>query len=238
MTSKVIDSNSLSCDLSKNKWDDSLTDEDYIRLGEHAAHEVQRYVSDLSLWENISSKNGIEILERKSDLPGAAESMLLLITDLPCSMEKVEKLVTPWLEYRTQWDDMLEKAELITSWPEKEVFLLRHLIRKQYILSARESIDVVKVMRRENELVFGSTGASHVDYPPAKGYVRTHQFLGGYVLRPSDAKHGHIKFHMLFHADLNLPVPRFIGNVLVKFKPDLMVKKTENLKGAIQKFDI
>jgi len=36
-------------------------------------------------------------------------------------MAKVEKLVTPWLEYRTQWDDMLEKAELITSWPEKEV---------------------------------------------------------------------------------------------------------------------
>jgi len=33
-------------------------------------------------------------------------------------------------------------------------------------------------------------------------------------------------------------VPRFIGNVLAKFKPDLMVKKTENLKGAIQKFDI
>jgi hypothetical protein len=32
-------------------------------------------------------------------------------------------------------------------------------------------------------------------------------------------------------------VPRFLGN-LAKFKPDLMVKKTESLKEAIQKFDI
>src|SRR4051812_5791009 len=66
--------------------------------------------------------------------------MLLLITDLPvgrniawlsltalkwgsiqCSMTKVEKLVTPWLEYRAQWDQMLEGAELVTSWPDKEV---------------------------------------------------------------------------------------------------------------------
>src|SRR5688572_27382701 len=115
-------------------------------------------------------------------------------------MAKVEKLVTPWLEYRTQWDQMLEGAELIASWPDKEVrspsgasgdspfhvFLIRHLIKKQYILSARESIDVVKVVRRENEIIFGSTGASHTSYPPIKGYVRTHQFLGGYVLRPCD----------------------------------------------------
>jgi len=164
--------------------------------------------------------------------------MLLLITDLPCAMEKIEKLVTPWLEYRAQWDQMLEKTELITSWPDKEVFLVRRFVKKQLILSARESIDVVKVVRSENEIIFGSTGTVHPDYPPTKGYVRTHQFLGGYVLRPSDSNPGHTKFHMLFHADLNLPVPRFIGNVVAKFKPDLMVKKTDNLKEAIQKFDI
>jgi len=215
-----------------------LADEDYIRLGEHAASEVHRYVADLSSWSNMSSKNGIEIFERKSELPEASENMLLLITDLPCTMEKVEKLVVPWLEYRVQWDQMLEKVEIIASWPDKEAYLTRHLIKKQSILSPRESIDVVKVVRRENEIIIGSTGTSHADYLPAKGYVRTHQFLGGYLLRPSDSKPGHTKFHMLFHADLNLPVPRFIGNVLAKFKPDLMVKKTESLKEAIQKFDI
>jgi len=215
-----------------------LTDEDYIRLAEHAASEVRRYVSDLSLWDKLSSKGGIEILERKSDLTEASETMLLLITDLPCTVEKVEKLVAPWLEYRIKWDQMLEKVEIIASWPDKEVYLARHLIKKQHILSARESIDVVKVERGKDEIIFGSTGTSHPDYPPIKGYVRTHQFLGGYVLRPSDSKPGHTKFHMLFHADLNLPVPRFIGNLLAKFKPDLMVKKTESLKEAIQKFDI
>jgi len=33
-------------------------------------------------------------------------------------------------------------------------------------------------------------------------------------------------------------VPRFLGNLIAKFKPDLMVRKTDSLKEAIQKFDI
>ena len=41
-----------------------------------------------------------------------------------------------------------------------------------------------------------------------------------------------------FHADLNLPVPRFIGAIFAKFKPDLMVKKAEALQDAIKKFNI
>ena len=41
-----------------------------------------------------------------------------------------------------------------------------------------------------------------------------------------------------FHTDLNLPVPRFIGNVIAKFKPELMIMKIENLRKGIQMFDI
>jgi len=216
----------------------TLTDEEYIRLGELAVAEVRRYIADLSSWSSVSSKNGNEMFERKSDKPGTVENMLLLITDLPCLMEKVEKMMVPWEPYRVQWDQMLEKVEIVKQWKDQEAYLTRHLIEKQSILSPRESIDVVKVQRSGNEIIVGSTGTTHGDYPHIKDYVRTHQTLGGYLMRPSDMKPGHTKFHMLFHADLNLPVPRFLGNLIAKFKPDLMVKKTESLKEAIQKFDI
>ena len=43
-------------------------------------------------------------------------------------MEKVEKLVVPWDQYRVQWDQMLEKVEVIKEWTDQEVGLLyRHL---------------------------------------------------------------------------------------------------------------
>jgi hypothetical protein len=41
---------------------------------------------------------------------------------------------------------------------------------------------------------------------------------------------------MLFHADLNLPGPKFMGNLASKFKPKFMVQKIENLKEGIRKF--
>jgi len=225
-------------ELSKNRDNATLTDEQYIRLSEYAATEVRRLCSNLSLWTPYNTKDGYEIFERKSDLPEASENMLLLITTLPCSMEKLEKLVSPWLEYRAQWDKMLESAEVITTWPEQEIFFVRHLIKKLYTISARESLDIVKVSRRENEVVFGSTGGTHANYPPCKGFVRTHQYLGGYVMRPDDSDPGHTKFYMLFHADLNIGGPRFLANMLAKFKPTLMMQKMDNLKEAITQFDI
>lgn len=93
-------------------------------------------------------------------------------------------------------------------------------------------------MRSENEIVFGSKSVVLDKYPPTKDYVRTTQHLGGYILRPSEYDSTSTKFFMLFHADLNLPGPRFISNLASKFKPKLMKDKIENLKAAIQKIDI
>lgn len=56
---------------------------------------------------------------------------------------------------------------------------------------------MVKVVRSADEIIIASTGTTHGDYPAIKDYVRTHQCLGGYLMRPSDEKPGHTKFHML-----------------------------------------
>lgn len=61
----------------------SLTEEEYFILGERACDEVRRYCSNLSLWNAYSQKDGIEMFERKSDLPHATESMLLAIVTIP-----------------------------------------------------------------------------------------------------------------------------------------------------------
>lgn len=80
-------------------------------------------------------------------------------------------------------------------------------------------------------MVFGAVGITHANFPPAKGYVRTHQYLSGYVLQPLDEKS--TRFSMLFHADLNLPGPRFLSSVADRFKPWLMSSKVANLRAAI-----
>jgi len=179
----------------------------------------------------------LKFSKRKSDFPDT-DSMLLLIVSLPCTTQKLETLLSPSFEYRLQWDTMLDGIQVLREWPEEEVFLIRHLVHKVFTISPRDSIDVVKIVRGKDELVFGATSTLHADYPPCKDYVRTHQYLGGYFIRPCDSKEKHLKFHMLFHADLNMAGPRFISTVASKFKPRLMAQKAENLLKAIDKFDI
>uniref|UniRef100_A0A915EJH8 START domain-containing protein n=1 Tax=Ditylenchus dipsaci TaxID=166011 RepID=A0A915EJH8_9BILA len=81
---------------------------------------------------------------------------------------------------------MLDGADHICSWPDKEVHLVRHLVKKMFPMSARESLDVLKILRRPEEVVFGCCSTTHAKVHTHKAYVRTHQYIGGYVLRPSD----------------------------------------------------
>jgi len=224
--------------LSRAKEHVTLPDQQYIKLATYAACEVRRLSSNLSLWNEYSSKDGVEIFERKSDLPFENDSMFMLVTSLPCSQYKLEKLVSPWLTYRLQWDAMLVGAETVAKWSDEEVYLVRHLVAKITPLSARDSVDSIKIMRNNDELTFGATSAIHGDYPPSKQYVRSHQYLAGYFMRPCDTHKNHTKFHMIIHTDVNLPGPRFISTLTSKFKPRIMAKKIENLRDAIYKFDI
>jgi hypothetical protein len=72
------------------------------------------------------------------------------------------------------------------------------MVKGKFMLAPRESVDVVKILRLEDgSVIYASTGASHPDYPPLKGYVRTHQFIGSYTLKPLDADPTHTQFKML-----------------------------------------
>ncbi|KAI1714584.1 START domain-containing protein [Ditylenchus destructor] len=230
MTEQAKNSVLDSLEIVKSRGIVTLKDEEYFELGSAAAAEVRRLCSDLSLWKVHSNSNGVSIFDRKSELSHATEKMLLAIVDLPCTMQKLEKLVSPWDEYRVQWDSMLEGIDI--------VYLVRHMVKRVLPMSARDSIDVVKVLRSENEIVFGSTSTVHGNYPPSNQYVRSHQHIGGYMLRPSDSDPDQTKFHMVFHADLNLSGGFVASKLVGMFKPNMMLKKMDNLRGAIQNFEI
>lgn len=57
-------------------------------------------------------------------------------------------------------------------------------------------------------------------------------------MKPNQAVPASTDFSMLFHADLNLSVPRFVSSLVDRFKPKLMAEKIGNLRKAIDKFDI
>jgi len=161
--------------------------------------------------------------------------MLMLQTTIDASPEKLYELLAPWKEHRLKWDDMLEDISIITSLPE-EAYVIRHLVRKRITLSPRESIDVVKVLRKEGgTIVFGATGTTHAAYPPTKGYVRTHQYIGGFVLKPIDDNNTAVT--LVFHADLNLPGPKLFSSFADKFKPKLMIENIRNLREAAKKLN-
>ena len=149
------------------------------------------------------------------------------------SPEKLETILYPWEKYRLQWDDMIEDATIIATYPD-QTYLIRHLIKKRLGLSARESIDVVKVIKVGDKIVLGSCGSSHGQYPPSKTHVRTHQYIGGYIIEP--LPDGRSRFTMIFHADLNLPGPKLIASLADRFKPRLMMENINDLKNGIEKF--
>ncbi|KAH7725323.1 START domain protein [Aphelenchoides avenae] len=197
----------------------TLSTEQYVVLGERAAAEAYRLATNPLEWPTLAYEDSdVKVYSRKSDKNAdAKEAMLMLVTTLPGNAATVEALLCPWAKYRLQWDDLLEDLGVIDELP-NDAYLIRHLVKRKLALSPRESIDALKLLRKDNgDVVFGAVGTTHADYPPAKGYVRTHQYLGGYVLQPLDAETA--RFSMIFHADLNLPGPRFLSSMADRFKP-------------------
>uniref|UniRef100_A0A915DHX0 START domain-containing protein n=1 Tax=Ditylenchus dipsaci TaxID=166011 RepID=A0A915DHX0_9BILA len=207
----------------KHRGHTTLKEEEYFAIADHAAKEVKRLCSDMSLWKTNTHNNGVRVFERSSTLPSTNESMYLLVTDLPCTMEKAEAMLTPLMGHRLQWDTSLKAIETISAWPEKEVYLF-----------PRESLDVAKFMRSKDEVVFGVMSTVHGDYPLNSKYVRIQFFLGGYMLCPSEKDPvNHTKLCMLFHADLN--VSGILNSVLGRFKSYRLIQIVEMLRGAIEK---
>jgi hypothetical protein len=212
----------------------TLSESEYCELAENAARDVIQLFEDKQNW--TATNYGDEtyaILTRKSDIKDAKENMLMLQTEIDLSPEKLEVILSPWKEYRLQWDDMLEDATVIASYP-NDVYLVRHIVKKRISLSARESVDIVKVVRTDDRIIFASCGTCHSGYPPSKAYVRTHQYVGGYVIERLGNERS--RFTIIFHADLNLPGPKIISSLADRFKPRLMIENVKGLKTGIDRF--
>uniref|UniRef100_A0A914Y7E4 START domain-containing protein n=1 Tax=Panagrolaimus superbus TaxID=310955 RepID=A0A914Y7E4_9BILA len=212
----------------------TLTEAEYCELADKAADDVIALFEDKQNWTSTNyGDETFAIYTRKSDVKDAKESMLMLECELDLSPEKLEILLAPWGKYRLQWDDMLEDATTITSFG-NDVYLLRHIVKKRISLSSRESIDIVKVVRTPERIIFASCGTSHNEYPPSKAHVRTHQYVGGYIIERLPNLRS--KFTIIFHADLNLPGPKLISSLADRFKPRLVIENVKGLKEGIERF--
>ncbi|CAD5218518.1 unnamed protein product [Bursaphelenchus okinawaensis] len=218
----------------------TLTEKDYIELGQEACSQIKNLVeSDWSqTWPQLEwDEPEVKVYARKAvEFEEAKENMLMLVMDVNTTVAHLERLLFPWFEYRVKWDEMLAQANILERYSQ-ETFIVRHVVKKRLTLSARDAIDATSVYRQEDgSVVMGSTSTDYPKCGPQDGFVRTRQFLGGYYLKPQGESS--TKFMMVFCADLNLPIPRFLSNMVAKLKPRLMVEKAKNLTKAVNKYPL
>ncbi|CAD5225778.1 unnamed protein product [Bursaphelenchus xylophilus] len=227
-------------DIISRYMPETLNEHEYIELGQRACSQIKTLVESdwAECWSQLEwDEADVKVYSRKSaEFEEAKENMLMLVMDLPTSVEHLERLLFPWFEFRVKWDEMLAMANVIERLSE-ETFVMRHVVKKRLALSSRDAIDATSVYRQDDgSVIMGSTGTEHGKWGPQEGFVRTKQYLGGYYFRPIDENN--TKFMMIFCADLNLPIPRFISNMVAKLKPRLMVEKARNLAKAVNKYPL
>lgn len=189
-------------------------------------------VADVGGWRlerAAADNNGIKIESRKSDIGDS--DIMMATTELDAPAKKVLAMCLPWLPYRAQWDDLIESIQVIDQLSDS-MYLIQHLTKKKMPLSARESIDVVTCGKENNFYFVSCVGTSHPDFPVRPKYVRTNQYLSGYVIYPEENEN-QCTFKVLFHADLNIAGPKLMSNIVEMVKPKMMCDKIKNLKKAL-----
>uniref|UniRef100_A0A914V3C1 START domain-containing protein n=1 Tax=Plectus sambesii TaxID=2011161 RepID=A0A914V3C1_9BILA len=205
---------------------------EYESIGKAASQELIDIIRDIGGWhleKAAADNNGIKVETRKSTV---GESDIIMTTcELDAPAKRVLAMVLPWLPYRLQFDDLLESTQVIDQVSES-MYLVQHVTKKKMPLSARESIDVVTLGKEDDFYYVSSAGTSHPDFPIRPKYVRTHQYLGGYVIYPEENEN-QCTFKMFIHADLNIAGPKLMNNIVQMVKPKFMADKIKALKKAL-----
>uniref|UniRef100_A0A0K0DLS3 START domain-containing protein n=1 Tax=Angiostrongylus cantonensis TaxID=6313 RepID=A0A0K0DLS3_ANGCA len=140
----------------------------------------------------------------------------------------VKALLTPWLPYRLQWDDLMQKCDLIKEF-DNGYRLMHHVTKKKFPLSARDSY--------EGDRIFMAARSIQTAGPtPTSDVVRTYQHLGGY--RICSTGENSVDFTMYFQCDLNVKVPSFVQKLIDRAKPKFMCDKVKALRKALTTFKV
>jgi len=184
-----------------------------------------------SQWKYVKEKCGVKVYQRPStELPNT--SMWKCEINFETPPERVFRYVNPLLQYRPQWDSLLERLEV-----EKDLgqnsYIIRHMVKSQLkgLMSPRDSIDLVQMGETDRLYYLVASGIEHSDFPIDPRYVRVVQQPSGYVIFKLPNQPNRCRFAMIFHADLNMH--QWGVKLADMLMPRLMVDKINGLRKAL-----
>ncbi|RCN27878.1 START domain protein [Ancylostoma caninum] len=135
-------------------------------------------------WKELWTDDGIVFHTRKGVEPCLVDIIRCRFILEDTDLATVKAMVTPWLPYRIQWDDIMQRCELVEEL-DKGYRLVHHVTKKRFPLSPRDSVDVVSTHFEPNRVVMSARSVPTAGPAPTADIVRTYQHLGGYCIAVS-----------------------------------------------------
>uniref|UniRef100_A0A915DVS3 Uncharacterized protein n=1 Tax=Ditylenchus dipsaci TaxID=166011 RepID=A0A915DVS3_9BILA len=183
----------------------ALSKEKYWSHAERSAIQVDYLCSNLWMFDPITNTSnefsGIDIYKRSSTLERVKESMHLFVITLPFKKDKLEKIVSPLDQEYKQWSGI--DSVIISSWPDKEVFLLKQSVQPNPSLEVHEFNNVVKVEQRPHRTIVAWTGTVHLPHSGTNGVIKSHTHVGGYVLKAAQSDSQSTEVRFLYNICMN-----------------------------------
>ncbi|CAJ0608611.1 unnamed protein product [Cylicocyclus nassatus] len=186
-------------------------------------------------WKELWTDDGIAFHTRKGTDACAVDIVRCRLILEETDLATVLAMVTPWLPYRIQWDDILQKCELVQEL-DKGYRLVHHVTKKRFPLSARDSVDIVGKILEPNRVIMVARSIPTAAPAPTPDIVRTYQHIGGYRFC-TKGEHD-VEFTMFFQCDLKVSAPVFVQKLIDKAKPRFMCDKVKSLRRAIKTMHI
>jgi len=212
-----------------------MSNEDYIAKAEQVSNALVQSVVEAQDWKQTKDADGVQVYSKPS--PDTKGNMYKVETILNAPSEKALAAVNPTQGYRIQWDEFLAELKVEAKLTEN-VFLIYHGTKAMLggIVSARDSLDVVTIGKKDGYYFISAGTVDHPSYPPRDHSVRIQQYSCGYVIFPVDGAPDKCRFVMVMNTDMKM-------NTIVSFmaepvKPRLLLEKVKNLRHGLDTLDI
>ncbi|VDM53530.1 unnamed protein product [Angiostrongylus costaricensis] len=202
---------------------------DIIAVGDNVISDLLKLVDGGDEgWDHLWTEDEIVLHTRKGSESCAVDIIRCRTILKNTNTAVVKALLAPWLPYRLQWDDLMQKCELIKEF-DNGYRLMHHVTKKKFPLSARDSYEGDRILMAARSIQTAGPA-------PTNDVVRTYQHLGGY--RISSTGENSVDFTMYFQCDLNVKVPSFVQKLIDKAKPRFMCDNMKALRKALTTFKV
>ncbi|VDM70659.1 unnamed protein product [Strongylus vulgaris] len=159
---------------------------DTVAIGDEALKDLMALCdADEEGWKELWTDDGIVFHTKKGTEPCVVDIIRCRFTlEVGKGLEDtdlatVKAMVSPWLPYRIQWDDILQRCEHLQEL-DKGYHMIHHVTKKRFPLSSRDSVDVVATQLEPTRVLMVARSVPTAGPAPTSDVVRTYQHIGGY----------------------------------------------------------